>query len=195
MTLDSNFFKVDNIISPKQGKVLIAEPFLEDVNFSHSVVLLTEHNSEGTVGFVINNRVDLNINEVLNDFPDFNAPFSIGGPVGIDTVHFIHTLGDMVPNSMAILENLFWGGDFEELKILIKAGAVKSNQVRFFIGYSGWQPHQLEDEIEQNSWVVAELSVTEIMSYNEKSNWNQTLEKLGKKYRAWANFPSNPDLN
>jgi len=195
MTLDNNFFKVENIIEPKQGNVLIAEPFLNDLNFSHSVVLITEHNSKGTIGFVINNRIELNISEVLNDFPTFNAPFSIGGPVGIDTIHFIHTLGNAIPNSVSLLENLYWGGDFEELKVLIRAGRVNIDQVRFFIGYSGWKPLQLENEIVQNSWVVSELSTVEIMSYHEKGNWNESLEKLGQKYKAWANFPADPDLN
>ncbi|MCX6256790.1 MAG: YqgE/AlgH family protein [Bacteroidia bacterium] len=195
MTTDNEFFKIGNIIPPGQGRVLIAEPFLDDMYFGHAIVLLTEHNNEGTVGFVINNRIELKINEILIDFPRFDAPVSIGGPVGKDTVHFIHTIGKSIRNCKHVLDNLYWGGEFEELKQLINSGAVHPRQVRFFIGYSGWMPGQLESELANNSWVVSELSSQIIMKYHEKSNWNQTLEKLGDKYKTWANFPENPSMN
>ena len=195
MPVNNDIFKIENKLTPEKGRVLISEPFLSDAYFKHSVVFLTEHNNDGTIGFVINNRIELKINDILTDFPKFDAPVSIGGPVSNNTVHFIHTLGKAIPDSIHVLENIHWGGNMDELKALIRSGVVYSNQVRFFIGYSGWMPKQLENEIEHNSWLVVELSSAEIMNVNIKRDWNQTLEKLGDKYRAWANFPDNPSMN
>jgi len=195
MAGENDIFKIKNIIKPLKGRVLISEPFLSDVYFKHSVVFLTEHNDEGTIGFVINNRIELNICDVMNDFPKFDAAVSIGGPVSNNTIHFIHTLGKAITDSIHVLDNIYWGGNMDELKDMVKSGVITADQVRFFIGYSGWMPKQLDNEIAQNSWVVVELSSSEIMNCQIKGDWNQTLEKLGEKYRSWANFPDNPAMN
>lgn len=193
---DSEFdiFKIHNDIEPKHGRVLISGPFLQDVYFSRSVVLLTEHNDEGTVGFVLNKPMKIEIQEVLKDFPEFDAYVSLGGPVNTNTIHFIHTLGELIPNSLEILEGLFWGGDFDEVQKLIELGGIKSEDIIFFIGYSGWTKGQLKEEINQNSWIVSELSKNEIMN-NKYSIWDYSLSKYGDKYKLWANFPENPSFN
>ena len=195
MYLDYDFLNIEhqNLV-PKQGRILISEPLLSDTYFKRSVILITEHSDDGAVGFVLNKPIDIPINEVLADFPNFRAKVYIGGPVAKDTVHFLHTLGELVPNSVHVKDNIYWGGDFDSLKELIKEGIVKSNQVRFFLGYSGWSPHQLEDEIKENAWLVTEVPSNRIMSAG-KNIWKQTLEDLGKKYKVWSNFPENPTMN
>ncbi len=196
MKLDYNFFKVEGAYAlPQKGKVLISEPFLNDSYFKRSIVLLTEHSEEGAVGFVLNKPVSLKLNEVLADFPQFNASLSIGGPVSTNTIHYLHTVGDMIPNSVHVLGNVYWGGDFEILKEMVKLGAIESEQIRFFLGYSGWMANQLEGELERNSWVVTEILPMQIMEVNSSDTWKQMLFDLGEKYSLWPNFPENPQYN
>ncbi len=195
MYLDFDFLNIEHEnLAPKQGRILISEPLLSDTYFKRSVVLLTEHSDKGAVGFVLNKPVDLPLNEVLADFPDFNAQVYIGGPVAKDTIHFLHTLGELIPNSVHVMDNIYWGGDFDSLKELINEGIVEPVQVRFFLGYSGWSPNQLEGEIEENAWLVTRVESEKIMSA-DKDIWKKTLDELGKKYKVWANFPENPAMN
>jgi len=195
MYLDFDFLNIEHEnLTPKQGRILISEPLLSDTYFKRSVVLITEHSDKGAVGFVLNKPVDLPLNEVLADFPDFNAKVYVGGPVAKDTIHFLHTLGQLVPNSVHVMDNIYWGGDFDSLKELITEGIVEPSQVRFFLGYSGWSPNQLEDEIDENAWIVTKVDSEKIMSA-DKDIWKETLNKLGKKYKVWANFPENPAMN
>ena len=187
-------FTIKNQILPQKGRVLISEPFLDDYYFKRSIVLLTEHNQEGSIGFVINNPVEVNLNELLPDFPDIKANVSLGGPVSTDSIQFIHTLGDLILQSVNIKPGLYWGGNFEQLKTLLQSDQIRKEDILFFIGYSGWSPNQLENELSHNSWIVAELSTEAIMSYN-RDIWKHTLNAMGEKHKRWANFPDNPGLN
>lgn len=195
MYLDFDFLNIEHEnLTPKQGRILISEPLLSDTYFKRSVVFITEYSDKGAVGFVLNKPVDLPINEVLADFPNFKAKVYIGGPVAKDTIHFLHTLGELVPNSVHVVGNIYWGGDFDSLKELINEGIVQPDQVRFFLGYSGWSPNQLEGEIEDNAWLVATVEPSKVM-LADNDIWKKTLEQLGKKYKVWANFPENPAMN
>jgi putative transcriptional regulator len=193
--LNIDFFSIENNKVARQGRVLISEPFLSDTYFHRSVVFLTEHSKEGSVGFVLNKPVDLSVNDVLNDFPQTDAEISIGGPVNTNTIHYIHTLGDIIPNSVRVTGNIYWGGDFETLKALIREGKINSGQVRFFLGYSGWSPNQLENELSENAWLVSEIDQEIIMKGSDHSLWKETLLQLDPKFRTWVNFPENPSLN
>ncbi|MFO7658220.1 MAG: YqgE/AlgH family protein [Bacteroidales bacterium] len=195
MELDYNFFDPENIRPPAKGMVLISEPFLQDNYFKRSIVLLAEHTAEGTVGFVLNKPVNLHVSEVINDFPETDALVSLGGPVNTNTLHYIHTLGDIVPNSVKVLDNIYWGGDFNVIKKLVESKNLNKDNIRFFLGYSGWHENQLEDELAENAWVVAEIDPIEIMSPMNKHFWKNTLKKMGKKYEMWSNFPENPQMN
>ncbi len=195
MNLNYDFFKIDKILKPKKGRLLISEPFLQDTYFRRSVVLLTEHNKEGTVGFVLNKPAKLTVGDVVDDFPDFDAELSIGGPVATDTIHFCHSLGDLIPNSVKVINDIYWGGDFNTLKSLIKTGLINNSQVRFFIGYSGWGEGQLERELTENSWVVSDIRTWNVLTQYDKTAWKDALNNLGEKYKMWANYPENPVLN
>ena len=141
---------------PKKGHLLIAEPsILGDVSFNRSVVLLAEHNDEGSIGFILNKPLSYNINDLI---PEIEATFEIynGGPVEQDNLYFIHTIPDIIPNSVEISNGIYWGGDFETTKQLINEGKISKNQIRFFLGYSGWSVNQLEMELQENAWIVTE---------------------------------------
>ncbi|MDP2891266.1 MAG: YqgE/AlgH family protein [Bacteroidota bacterium] len=196
MKLDMNIFRIEtNHIAPKMGHVLIAEPFLAGSYFNRSIIILASYSEKGAVGFILNKKVDYPVEDLFDDFPDFDSEIHIGGPVGTDSIYFIHTLGDMIPGSLHIKEDLYWGGDFEALKRQIKLGLVHSNQVRFFLGYSGWDPGQLEEEIKENSWLVTDLAQADLMSIEENEMWVESVRSVGGRYSMWENFPENPSLN
>ena len=115
-------------------------------------------------------------------------------PSAKDTIHFLHTLGELVQGSVHVIDDIYWGGDFDVLKELINEGIVEYSQVRFFLGYSGWSPNQLETEIEENAWLVSKVDSSKIMTA-DKDIWKETLDRLGKKYKVWSNFPENPTMN
>jgi putative transcriptional regulator len=184
-----------NDIKPSKGKILISEPFLIDYYFKRSVVLLAEHNEDGSFGLILNKQVDLLLSEVLKDFPVFNAPVYLGGPVKTDSVYFIHTLGNQLENSLEIIDGLYWGGDIEVVKEMISLGKITPREIKFFVGYSGWITRQLEGELARNSWLVAGIKAKQVMESNPDKLWKESLKKLGKEYAYWSNFPSDPIMN
>src|SRR5665647_516644 len=164
MLLDLDIFTIESKLLPKKGRILIAEPFLPGDYFSRSAVLLVQSTDEGHVGFILNKPTDLQVKDLFKGFPNFESNAFLGGPVSGDKLFFLHTLGEKIPDSLLITEKLFWSGDFDHLIALIRAGLVDEEQIRFFLGYSGWSPGQLETEIADHSWVVVESSVESILS-------------------------------
>lgn len=196
MKLNTNIFRIEtNHVDPKQGNILIAEPFLAGSYFNRSIILLATYTENGAVGFILNKKVDYPVEDLFLNFPDFDSEIHIGGPVGTDSVYFIHTLGNVIPGSIYIKENLYWGGDFDSLKLQIKLGMVNPHQVRFFLGYSGWEAGQLEEEIKENSWLVADIPQADLMTIDENEMWVESVRTMGGKYIMWENFPENPSLN
>lgn len=195
MSLDFNFFTIDKNEKPVSGKILISEPFLSDPFFKRTVVLMAEHTKKGTVGFILNKPTTINIKDLFENFPDFKSKVYVGGPMKPDVVHYIHTLGDALPESLKIFDNIYWGGDFEKLKELIRKGKVKESEIRFFIGYSGWDPGQLDQELEESSWLVSSIRSEIIFQQEKQDFWNKALGKLDQKYKLWSKFPQNPTDN
>jgi putative transcriptional regulator len=187
--------KVHNKLSPKKGRVLISEPFVDDDFFGRTIILLCEHNEEGSFGFVLNKYLDVEVKE-LSDFDPVMAKISKGGPVGNKHLYFLHTLGDEIENSVHVVGNIYSGGTFEDIVQKAKLGLIKQNSVRFFLGYSGWTTNQLEDELRQNAWLVSDISTTEsIMDTKNDSIWENYMSLQGGKYKAFAHFPINPHFN
>jgi putative transcriptional regulator len=187
--------KVHNKLSPKKGRVLITEPFVDDDDFGRTVILLCEHNEEGSFGFVLNKYLDIEIEELI-DFEGALTNVSKGGPVGNEHLYFLHTLGDEIDNSVHVVGNIYSGGSFEEIVQKAKLGLIKQDTVRFFLGYSGWTTNQLEDELKQNAWLVSDILTTEsIMDTTNNSIWETYMSNQGGKYKAFAHFPINPHFN
>jgi putative transcriptional regulator len=183
-----------HLIKPKQGIILISEPSLRDFYFRQSVVLLAEHNDEGTFGVIINKPIETKLSEVIKDFPDFECTLYLGGPVQTDSLFFIHTLSG-VDQSLPIIDGLYWGGNIETIKTLILNGELGENEIRFFIGYSGWHPNQLDNEIKEKSWVLSHTTVDEVIHAEPQKLWSSYLKSMGDDYAIWANFPTDPSLN
>ena len=182
------------IIKPAQGIILISEPILQDYYFRQSVVLLAEHNEDGSFGIIINKPLDTKLNEVLPDFPDYNMKVYLGGPVSTENLYFIHTHPE-IPKSLRILPGLFWGGDIDTIRDMIQAGKATENDLRFFVGYAGWHPKQLDREISEKSWVLSQTTVKNIITKKPEALWSNYIKNMGKDYAIWANFPADPSSN
>lgn len=180
---------------PAKGKILISEPFLPDTFFNRSIVYLTDHTPEGSVGFILNKKIDLKISSAIMGFEGWDEELNMGGPVAPDTIHYLHSLGFIIPKSIQIEEHVFWGGDIDSIRGLIKTGQVKKNQLRFFLGYSGWSAGQLERELKENSWVIAKVHSDLVMNNRGEDTWKRVLRSLKNKYRRWADFPDSPEMN
>jgi putative transcriptional regulator len=180
----------------KKGQLLIAEPsVIGDLSFNRSVILLADHDKEGSVGFIINKPLKYTINELI---PEIKAKFKIynGGPVEQDNLYFIHNVPDLIPNSIEISNGIYWGGDFESAKQLINNEKVTKDNIRFFLGYTGWDEHQLETEMNSNSWIIASNSYkNKIIGKATTHFWKEQIMELGGEYLIWSNAPENPYLN
>ena len=166
-----------------------------DQNFKRSVILLTNHNEIESVGFILNQPTKLNINDLIDGFPCFDAPIYIGGPVQKDTLHFIHSMGDLIDDSIHVKENLYWSGNFQTLMKLVVEKKIFSSQIRFFAGYSGWGPGQLEKELEEQSWIVAPGDSEIVLRQHNHKLWKNFISQMDKEYAIWANMPEDPSLN
>lgn len=183
--------------TPQVASLLISEPFMLDPNFQRSVVLLCEHNDEeGTIGYVLNQPASLLLRDVINDMPEAAFPLFYGGPVAHDSIHFIHKCPDKLHSGVGLGNDIYWGGNFESLKILIQNGDITPEEVKFFIGYSGWSPGQLDMELSENAWVISNHYNPDITFVNHGENlWKEAIVSLGPKYAHVANFPQNPTWN
>lgn len=198
MSQHKDIFKIrHNNLCPEKGKILIAEPFLQNAYFQRSVVLLVEHNAGGSMGFVLNKQTDLFVN---NFFPELerlpSIPIYLGGPVHSTHLFFIHSLGEnLIPSGVKIGDRLFFDGEFEALKHYILSGNSIEGKVKFFVGYSGWTKNQLDCEIMSNSWLVSHSTFERIMQAHDDSFWNDSVKSLGTPYSSWINYPKNPEMN
>jgi len=196
--MDNNFFKKIKFEpkDPFKGAVLISEPFSIDSFFKRTVVLLVDHNEEGTVGFVLNKPFsNITVNEAIEGFPKYKDHLYSGGPVEKENLYFLHNVPDKIPDGTEIIPGLFWGGDFATLQLMLDTKQIKESQVKLFAGYSGWGKGQLNEEITEKSWIVTEDTVENILSTYDKNYWNQILGRMGTKFSIMSNFPEDPLLN
>jgi len=194
--MDSIYFKFKNTVKPDKGRLLISEPYLPDPNFQRTVVLLCEHNDEGTFGFVLNKQSKVSLGEVVELTNSFDKSVFVGGPVQQDTLHFLHTASEYLEGGTEVFDDLYWGGNFEQLISLIDTHQAVPEDFRFFVGYSGWGPGQLEGEIEENSWIVSKgLSADDLLKTPADDLWKLILNEMGGRYEMFSKYPSDPRLN
>lgn len=177
-----------------KGNLLISAPFLNDV-FKRSVILLAEHNEEGTVGFILNKPTEYKLDQIIDDFPEFDATIFLGGPVQQDSLNFIHRTNDILEGGYEISDGLYWGGNFESLKILIQNGRLDPDDFKFFLGYAGWNPDQLDNEVKQNSWYSCESKTENIFDKECSKLWGKILKTMGKEFSIISTFPEDPSVN
>lgn len=181
---------------PKKGDLLIAEPsILGDVSFNRSIILLTDHNKEGSIGFIINKPFNFTLKDLI---PNLDSSFNVynGGPVEQDNLYFIHKRPDLIPDSTEISLGIFWGGDFNDVANLISEDKIEQNDIKFFLGYTGWDINQLEAELKSNAWVVTKNTYKKkIIEKDYQTLWKEKMLELGGHYSLWSNAPENPSYN
>lgn len=196
--MDMTIFQVEsNKILPRQGGLLISAPFLKDFYFARSVVLMIEHNEEGSMGIVLNKNFSAltTLNELV---PALEAlppiPLYRGGPVGKETLFFLHKLS-YLKDALPLGNGLYVNGDFNQMQQYLLSGAPTQGVVRFFMGYAGWQKGQLQQEIEENSWVINNENRVNLLNMYLRDLWQESLADLGGKYAIWARYPKYPIMN
>lgn len=183
-------------LKPQKGLLLVAEPsIIGDISFNRSVILLADHTTMGSVGFILNKPLNFKLNELV---PDIKRTFKVynGGPVEQENLYFIHKIPNLVPNSIEIASGIYWGGDFESIVHLINDNQIKDEDIKFFLGYSGWAAEQLADELNANSWFVTKNTYdSNIIKKPARTFWKEKIEELGGSYLLWSNAPENPSFN
>lgn len=180
---------------PGPGSLLISDPFLKDPNFQRTVVLLCEHQVEGSFGFVLNKLHDSVLGDLVELAKGCKFPVFVGGPVQKDTIHFIHHRPDLISGGFEIIDGIYWGGDFEEVLALILNKELPESDIRFFVGYSGWGEGQLEDELKEKSWITRDGNKRLVFHKQCDQIWKEALLDLGGEYKQMTNYPIDPQLN
>ena len=183
------------MLKPKKGRLLISEPSLYEATFFKSVILLTHHTDEESIGLILNQPTSIKIGDIFKKISSCKFPLYIGGPVAKNSIQFIHTLGKKISNSIKIIDDLYWGGDFKEIIELINTGIISNKEIRFFSGYSGWDSNQLNQEIKEKSWITSRARKDICMQYSDHNLWSKIMKNSASKYAIWANMPTNPHLN
>ncbi len=194
MTSDQDFRPV----RPDRGTFLVAAPRLLDPNFMHAVVLLCDHGPEGSYGVIVNRAAGLTVadlssqNDLLEDRAD---RLWLGGPVSTDTVQVLHRLGSSVPDSLHVVDDVHLGGDSAVIRAALEQRSEGRELVRFVLGYAGWGPEQLDEELREGAWVVTPSSEDLVFDRRPDSLWRRILRKLGGDFAALADEPPDPSWN
>jgi putative transcriptional regulator len=179
----------------EKGILLIAEPFMKDENFQRSVVLLCQQDDDGSFGILVNKKIEHDISYFLEDLAGFNMPIFDGGPVGKDHVHFLHQHPELIPDGEHIIDNIYWGGDYEAAVKNIKSGLIREKDIRFYLGYSGWGKNQLRKEMKHKSWMCIEASNELVLQTEPQDIWKNAVKKLGNEFIPMINYPLDPSFN
>ncbi len=179
----------------ENGDVLLAQPFSLDTNFRRTAVMLTDHHDDGTVGFIVNRPLDVQVNELISGLHDFKSQVYFGGPVATDSIHYIHNVGDLLDDSIKIKHGIYWGGDFEKLKFLIDTKLIQPTNIRFYVGYSGWSSGQLAEELSHGSWVVADIDTNHLFKSSAADLWRTIMNEKGNTYSVIAQVSDDINWN
>ncbi|MCS7297902.1 MAG: YqgE/AlgH family protein [Bacteroidia bacterium] len=183
------------MIQPAPGVLLIAEPFMPDPNFARTVVLLVEHNMHGSFGVILNRPAPVQVREVTEFFGDIEHGLYLGGPVETKVLHVLHALPPLESHSQKVMDNLYWTADMRAIRGVLAARHIPDTMLRFYAGYAGWAPGQLDREIAFNSWILAPARREYVFATDVGNLWKRVLTDMGGKYAFIATFPPDPRLN
>lgn len=185
-----------NIPEPEKGDLLISEPFLNDPNFERTVILICEHNDEGTFGLVLNKKTNLKLEDVLTDVIAYEDQLNLGGPVEQNTLHFVHKKPMELEGAVDLGNGVAWSGNFEQIKFMLNEGQLGEKDIHFYLGYSGWAEGQLREELDAQTWFVKKgATQKEIFDMSAEELWTSVLKTMGGKYKVFSNYPVDPRLN
>ncbi|MCM1021077.1 MAG: YqgE/AlgH family protein [Muribaculum sp.] len=184
---------------PAVGNLLIAEPFLRESYFNHAVVCMIDcEKAEPSMGLIMNQPSPYCLGDVFESVPESIAKQKImcGGPVDENRLFYLHTLKPMFANSNHVAGELFVGGDFKSVTDYIAEGMPLQGNIEFYLGYAGWEPLQLQEEIERNVWAVADMeNPAQLLNCPYEKMWYRLVRSLGEEYKGWLFHPQYPLLN
>jgi putative transcriptional regulator len=181
--------------NPTSGRILVSQPSLSDRFFSRSVVMLAEHGPDGSFGFIVNKPANIHMSKVSAEFGDFDTELYLGGPVHVNNLFYVHSKGDLIKDSLKVSEGVYWGGDLKEIRELIASGKITDKDIRFYAGYSGWEPKQLDREMKEKSWIVLDGLNRYVFGQRPTHLWKKIVLTLGDEYAPWINYPNDPNMN
>jgi len=181
-------------LNPASGRILVSQPSLSDRFFSRAVVMLAEHGPDGSFGFIVNKPANIKLSKVTSEFGEFDTDLYLGGPVHVNSLFYVHTKGDLIQDSLKIIDGVYWGGDLSEIRRLISSGKITEKDIRFYAGYSGWQPKQLDREMKENSWIVLDGQNRYVFGSRPSHLWKKIVLTLGDEYTPWVSFPPDPNM-
>ena len=178
-----------------KGKLLISSPgLLTDMIFYKSIILIVDQTDEGITGFILNRPSDLFMYKEIDTSKKIKIELNYGGPVS-SYHYFLLKSEKKYPEILNIYDNIYWGNNIEFLFNLIEKNKVDINDFILFQGYSGWGIDQLDDEIENNFWIINNTKENDVFKLKEKNSWNHQIKNLGDKYIPWSNSPDDITLN
>lgn len=180
---------------PQRGRLLVASPPLVDPNFDRTVVYLLEHADDGTVGVIINRPTDTDLDDVLPEWrPLAGTPAVVfeGGPVSRDGAIALARAGAEASDGYAPLVDGI--GTVQLDRDPLDLGA-PCTDLRVFSGYAGWSPGQLEAEIEQGGWWVADGSPDDVFSDTPAELWRTVVRRQRGSVALFANYPDDATVN
>ena len=182
----------------EKGSLLIANPVLPDPNFSRTVILLCDHDDQGSFGLVINRSTQLKAPDLflnINILKSYNEKIYLGGPVSQSMVFFLCRSPSAAGKLNEVCSGVYLGSNLETLESLYSSLESPEQDIRFYLGYSGWSGGQLAEEMEQNSWLVQRANEQFIFLDSESLIWPKAVNSLGKKYQYLTKAPVNPQWN
>lgn len=138
----------------QQGCCIKSTPKMDDPNFKDAIVLITELNANGAVGFILNKSFERKLNELVEFSSSQPFPLYTGGPVDGEHLYFIHQQPSLISDGQLIADGLYVGGNFKEAVEAIDADLLSTDDIKIFVGYCGWDAGELETEIAEGSWEV-----------------------------------------
>ena len=192
--MNINYFDFNSRINLKKGYLLLAQPLLTDSYFNRSVILICDHNKNGTIGLQINKPLKSNVKSIISK-PLIDQKVFLGGPVD-KNIFFLHKNNMFANDSVKINNHLFFSKNIDYIESLILDNKIQQNQFKLFIGYSGWDSGQLEEELNENSWIVVpKFDINIIFSKDYNNIWKEVLNNSSKIHKMFSNYPINPRLN
>jgi putative transcriptional regulator len=150
------------------GSILISTPTIGDPNFEKVVIFITESNEKGAMGFVINDLFPRTLNELVEFKQVKTFPLHDGGPVEREHLYFIHQRPDLIEGGIPIINSIYMGGDFKQAVAHLNNNTLQISDMKLFIGYCGWDPKQLEDEIAEGCWLLADVLTQTVFTQTDK---------------------------
>ena len=163
------------------SRVIIAVPHLQDPNFHRAVVVMIQHDPKGALGLILNAPTTHHCTELVDSFgvPWPGHPEAVicrGGPVEPQSLWMLHDDGWGFPETMRVSDGVAVSRSREALTRMCNGG---EEHLRLLVGYAGWGPGQLENEIATGSWIVGEASTAMVFDWPPEDIWRQSLDALG----------------